>query len=107
MHLEPRHPDEKPWSSELLHLLVLTEDVAHILAQEAFNTLPRFLHLIYIFLVHFPIGAGAGLEWRNFLVDAVIPGNVDNQIFDHGKRLSWAELLWACPGEVRPCRSCT
>src|SRR5580700_6137075 len=28
----------------------------------------------------------AGLKWRNFLVDAVIPGNVSDQVFDHRKR---------------------
>jgi hypothetical protein len=32
MHFERRHADEKPWSPELLHLLVLAENVAHILA---------------------------------------------------------------------------
>src|ERR1700730_3807643 len=32
MHLERRHADEKTWSRELLHLLVLAENVAHILA---------------------------------------------------------------------------
>jgi len=46
---------------------VIAEDVTHILAQEAFNALPKFLNPIHIFLVHFPIGAGAGLERRDFL----------------------------------------
>src|ERR1700735_564702 len=85
MHFEPRDPDEEPRSPEMLHFLVLAEHVAHILAQEAFNAFPKFLHPVHIYLVHFPL-AGAGLERRNCLVDAVIPGNVSDQVFDHRKR---------------------
>src|ERR1700730_10903056 len=44
MHFERRNADEKPRSPELLHLLVIAENVAHILAQEAFNALPKLLH---------------------------------------------------------------
>jgi hypothetical protein len=32
MHFERRHANEKTWSRDLLHLLVLAESVAHILA---------------------------------------------------------------------------
>src|SRR5713226_8234329 len=51
------------------------------------RTWHTFWHPVHIFLVHFPLGASAGLEGRNFLVNAVIPGNVGDQVFDHGKRL--------------------
>jgi hypothetical protein len=65
MHLKRRYPDEKPRPPELLHLLVLAENMAHILAQEAFNAFTKLLHPIHILLVHFPVGAGAGGSRKN------------------------------------------
>src|SRR6266478_3594395 len=87
MHFERRNPDKETRSAELFHLLVLAKNVAHILAQETFNALAKLLHPVHVLLEHFPVGAGSGFERRNFLVDAVIPGNIGDQIFDHGERL--------------------
>ena len=83
MHFESRDADEESWAAELLHFLVITQDMAHVLAQEALYALAKFLHPIHIFLIHLPLDTGARRERRNFLVNSVIPGDIGNQIFNH------------------------
>src|ERR1700724_2398830 len=87
MHFEASYPDKKSWATKSLHFLVVAENVAHVLAQEALDALAELLHSVYIFLRHFPFCVGARSEWRNLLVDAVIPGNVGDKILDHRERL--------------------
>src|SRR6266480_6515662 len=91
MHLQSSHSHKKARSSKLLVLIVLAQHVTNVLAEEAFNAFAEFLYPVYVLLPHLPVGSGAWLEWRNFLVDLVIPRHICDQIFDHRKRLHWKD----------------
>jgi len=69
MHFESCNPDEKPRSSKLLHLVVLSENVAHISGNKKHSMhLRKLLHTVDVLLVHFPVGAGAGARRAGFFL---------------------------------------
>jgi hypothetical protein len=89
---------------------VFAKNVAHVLTEKAFDTLPEFLHAIDVKLGDFPVRAGARFECRDFSVDTVIPGNVGDKVFNaregfHGKDgdgLILRKVIHACfAGEAR------
>ncbi len=85
MHFQARNAHEEARPAELLLLVVIAQDVADVLAQEALDALAEFLHAVHVSLVHLPFDAGPGLERRDFLVHFVIPGDVGDQILDQRK----------------------
>src|SRR5260370_40532552 len=87
MHLKRRGTDEEPRSAKLLLLAVVAQDVADVLAEEAFDALAKFLHAIDVSLVHLPLGVRPRLEGWDFLIDSEIPGDVGDEILDHRERL--------------------
>src|SRR5580698_7539702 len=87
MHFKRSCTYEEPWTAKFFLLMVVTQNVAHILAKEAFNALAKFLYAINIPLVHLPLDASTRLKRWNLLIYSEIPGDVSNKILDHGKSL--------------------
>src|SRR5271170_6316435 len=83
MHLKRSGAYEESWPTELLLLIVVAQDMADILAEEAFNALAKLLNTIHIPLIHLPLDAGTRTERWDFFIDSEVPGNVSNEIFDH------------------------
>ena len=54
MHFERRGVDQKARADELLVLVMLAQNVAHVLAQEALDALAEFLHAVHVHLLHAP-----------------------------------------------------
>src|SRR5580704_16922518 len=87
MHLQRSGAYEEPRPTKLLFLVVVTQDVADILAKEALNAFAKLLHAIHVPLVHLPLDTRARLEWRNLLIDSEVPGDISHQILDHREGL--------------------
>src|SRR6266481_4967406 len=85
MHFEAGDSNEETWARELLLLVVFAKDVAHILAEKAFDALAKLLDAVDIELGDFPFRSFAGLEGRDFAVDTIVPGNVGDKVFNAGK----------------------
>jgi len=85
MHFETGDSNEEARAGEMLLLVVFAKDMAHILAEKAFDALSKLLHAVHIELRDFPFDAGARSESRDFPVDTVVPGNVGDKVFDSGK----------------------
>src|SRR5438552_3740563 len=101
MHLQLGVPDEHPRTSEARDvLLVVTGDVANVLAQEAFDALVELLHAIDVSLLHSIRAVGVArprLELRYALGHLEVQGNVGHEVADDGKRAHWRQrdrLLW-------------
>jgi hypothetical protein len=78
MHLERREADHEARADEgaLLAAVVVTQDVADVLAEIAPDALPELLHPVDVFLVHAVRVVGltrARLELRDALVLRVVP----------------------------------
>ena len=54
MHLERRDVDQEARSDELLVQVMVAQDVADVLAQEALDALPELLHPVDVRLRHAP-----------------------------------------------------
>jgi len=85
MHFEAGDSNEEARTRELLLLVVFAKDVAHILAEKAFDALAKLLDAVHIELGDFPFHSLAGFEGRDFAVDTIVPGNVGDKVFDSGK----------------------
>jgi hypothetical protein len=85
MHFESGDSNEEARAGELLFLVVLAKDVAHVLAEKAFDALSKLLHAVHIELRNSPFDAGARSESRDFPVDTIVPGNVGDKVFDARK----------------------
>src|SRR5690242_3481349 len=89
MHLEPRDLDEKPGAGELLLvLLVVADDVADVLAQEALDALVELLPAIDIFLHHSVLAVRVRRlepQRRDLLGLLVVVGDVGDEVTDQGK----------------------
>ncbi len=83
--------NEKPRADELVVLVVVPQDVAHVLAQEALDALAEFLNAIGIFLSHSPGPVrSVGLSRLKRLdphLHLVVPRHVRHQILDARERL--------------------
>jgi hypothetical protein len=82
---------EKPRADELLVLVVVAEDVADVLAQEALDALAELLHAVRVRLVH-PPRAVRGvrrprLERDDPLLLTEVRRDVGDEVLDRGERL--------------------
>src|SRR6516162_2469978 len=77
VHLQGGDVDEKSRTDELVVLLVIAQDMAHVLAQETLNALAKLLHAIDVGLAHPPGPVGsvgrARLERLDSLLDPIVP----------------------------------
>src|SRR5215510_4120591 len=85
MHFQSGDAHEKAWAAELFSLRMIAQHVADILAEKAFNAFPEFLDAIDFALIHFPFSVDRRRKRRNLFVDAVIPGDVGDQVLKHWK----------------------
>ena len=90
MHLERRDVHQEPRPDELVVHLMLAQDVADILTQEALDALPELLHPIHVGLIHPPgpirsVGR-ARLERLDPRLDPEVPGDVGHEILDRRER---------------------
>src|SRR5450631_3017962 len=86
MHFESGDSNKETRPAEVLHVFMFAKNVADVLTQKTLDAFTELLHAINIRLVHFPIGSRPWRKRRNLFVYAVVPGDVRDQIFDHGKR---------------------
>src|SRR5712692_11883049 len=66
VHLQGGHANEKARPTKLFLLVVVAQDVAHVLTQEAFDTFAELLHAVHILLIELPLDSGPRLEGRDF-----------------------------------------
>src|SRR6185369_2151657 len=72
MHFERRRVNQKPRSDEFLVLIMIPKNVADILAEVTLDAFAKFLHAVYVFLLHSP-GAILGIGRPRFeLLDAFL-----------------------------------
>ena len=75
-----------PGTDELFVLMVVTQDVADVLTEEALDALAEFLYPLDVFLLHVPGAVGvvrlSGLERLDRLLRSVVEGDVSDQISD-------------------------
>src|SRR5262245_309531 len=86
MHLQRRRVHQKAGTDELLVLVMLPEDVTHILTEETLDALAKLLDPIDVLLSHAPgtiRGIGRpGSERLDLLLDPVVPRNVGHQVLE-------------------------
>jgi hypothetical protein len=91
VHLQRGDVGEEARADELGVLLVVAQDVAHVLADEALDALAELLHPLDVLLLHAPGAVGgvglAGLELLDGLLDRVVPGHVGDEILDEREGL--------------------
>src|SRR5262249_20309516 len=90
VHFESRGVNKKPGADKFLHMVV-SQNVADILAQEALDALSEFLDAIDIGLRHPPASIGrvwwARLEFLDALLGCVVEGHIRHEVLDLGKCL--------------------
>src|SRR5688500_17504509 len=84
VHLERRRIDEVAWTAELRVFVVVPEHMTDVLAQEALDALPEFLHAIDVLLLHPPravrrIGFPRR-ELPDLLLDLEVPRHVGHEV---------------------------
>ena len=89
VHLERRGVDQEARADELVVHLVVAQHVADVLAQEALDALPEFLHAIDVRLRH-PPGAvrrvgRPRLERLDRLLHLEVPRDVGDQVLDRAE----------------------
>src|SRR5262249_45178225 len=89
VHLQFGQPDEEAGAGEaLLLLVVVPDDVADVLAEEALDALPELLPAVDV-LLHHSVGAirlrGSGLEGRDPAGHREVEGDVGHQVLDDGE----------------------
>src|SRR5215831_10501882 len=91
VHFEGRHMNQKSWTNELFLHVMLTQDVADVLAKIALDALAEFLHSFDILLGDAPRSIRSvgrpRLEPRDAPLHRVVPRDVGDQVFYVGKRL--------------------
>jgi hypothetical protein len=90
VHFESGSIRQKPWTDELVVQSVVPQDVADVLAEEAFDALAKFLDPIDVRLTHAPgtvrrVGR-ACRERRDRFFHLKIPRDVSDEILDERKR---------------------
>jgi len=95
MHFERSDMDQKARTDELVMLAVVAQDMANVLAKEAFDAFPELFDPIDVRLFHSPGAIGCirrpRLERFNFLFNPKIPRHIRDQILDNGKRFDWLD----------------
>ena len=93
MHLQRRGVHQEARPDEFIFLVVVADDVADILAQEALNALAELLHAVNVLLVHGPgaisIVRLARLERLDGLLDAEVPADIRDQVANEWERAHW------------------
>ena len=91
MHFERCRIDEQSRTDKLVLLVVFPQYVAHVLAEKTLDALAEFLHALNVGLLYAPCPisrvGGPGLEWLDCLFGPEVPGNIGDQIANHGKRV--------------------
>src|SRR4051812_32062371 len=87
MHLKRRGVHEEARANELVVFAVLTQNVAHILAEKTLDALAKFLYAFDIGLLYTPSAIGrigrTRPEFPDGLLYFEVPGNVGDQIPDY------------------------
>src|SRR5439155_9247432 len=86
VHLERRHPHHEPGPEVAALEIVLAQHVADVLAEEALDALAELGDAVDVLLAHQPVRVLPRRERRDPLVDLVVPGDVRDEVPDHGKR---------------------
>src|ERR1017187_597824 len=98
MHFECGSIDEQTRADKLVVLMVLSQDVAHVLAEKTLDTLAKLLYALDVGLLHAPCAIGcvrwAGLESLDRLLGPEIPRNISDQIAYDRKRVHWLQDDW-------------
>ena len=86
VHFQGGDVDQETRADELVMHVVIAQDVADVLAQEALDALAELLDAVHVGLAHAPGAVGsigrARLERLDPLFDPVIPRHVRHQILD-------------------------
>src|SRR5271167_2838763 len=98
MHFERRGMDEQARPDELVVLMVLAQNVAHILAEKTLDALAELLYPFDISLLHAPGSVGrvgsARLEFSDCQFGAEVPRDVCDQVTDDGEGVHGFEDDW-------------
>src|SRR5262249_52006746 len=100
MHFQAGDADHEARAAKRLALgfVVIAKDVADILAEKTLDALAEFLDAIDFFLAHAPGAIGSigrpGLKRWDELVDAIVPGDIGNEILNEGERLDRLNSDW-------------
>ena len=90
VHIERGHVNQKARSDKLLVFLMIAQDMANVLTQEALDAFPEFLDAIDVYLRHSPGSIGrigrSRFELPDFFLYPEIPGNIRDQILENRKR---------------------
>ena len=90
VHVELGDPDEEPWTCEdRLVLLVVTDHVAGVLAQEALDALAELLAPLHVDLLHAVVTGlepGRRCERRHLARLLVVEGHVGDEVADDRER---------------------
>ena len=73
VHLQAGDANEEARTTKFLFLVMITQDMANVLTEEALDTFTELLDAVNIALVHLPFNIRARRERRNFPVDSVVP----------------------------------
>ena len=76
VHLQAGDANKEARTTKLLFLVMIPQDMADVLTEEALDTFTEFLDAVDIALVHLPFNIRARRERRNFPVDSVVPRDV-------------------------------
>src|SRR5262249_15279596 len=87
VHLQPGKTHEKARTHKGVLAIVITQNVANVLAEEALDTLAKFLDGLDIFLVDDPLRIRLRGKRHDSFVDLEVPGDICHQVLDHRKRL--------------------
>src|ERR1051326_1328216 len=93
MHLQRRRVHQVAGPDELLVQVVVPEDMADVLAEEALDALPELLHPVHVLLLHPPGAVGGVGRARRELPDPLlhpeVPAHVGDQVLVVGGGGPW------------------
>lgn len=84
VHIQCRRVNEESGADEVIVLVMVAQNVAHVLAKKTLDTFAKLLNPLDILLHHRPSTIGVirwpWIKWLDLLLDAVIPRNIGNQV---------------------------
>ncbi len=83
VHFELRYFYQHTRTEEFILFIVVSENMAHVLAQVTFDAFPKFLASFHVLLIHCPFGIFCGREGRYFLSGLIVPGNIRHEVLDY------------------------
>ena len=87
VHLEARHPHEEARTEVAVAHPMVTQDVTHVLAQEALDALAKLGDAVDVVLADQPFRVRRRGERRDPFVHLVVPRDVGDEVADERKRL--------------------